>query len=110
MGELGLELFIKEFKKACVSGNYYFVNRKKNLDFIMQIGWTVEDVVNYLYENLSPLHLFKGPEPDNNPNYDSGIVYIFKMPFEHLLVYVKIKKKTEANYFIILSFHEERGE
>jgi len=102
-----VKLFITMFKKACESGNYFFANREKNLEFLEQLGWTVEDVINYLYDNLSPEHFYEGPEADDNPNYDPGIIFKFIMPIENFSVYIKLKKKDGIDYFIILSFHEE---
>jgi len=101
-------LFIKLFRKACETGDYYFVGvRRKNLEFLKKIGWTVEDVINYLYNNLSPEHYYKGPESDDNPIYEPGVIFAFIIPIENFSVYVKLKKQEGGNYFIILSFHEE---
>ena len=102
-----IELFIKEFKRAVLNQNIYFIGgRQKNKDFLSKLGWTAEDVINFLFSELSPSHYIEGPEEERDPAFGRGIVYKFMMKIEGYDVYVKIKKQEENFFFLILSFHE----
>lgn len=110
MPDCSTNLFIADFKKACLNNNYYFAReRNKNINFLLKLGWTVEDMINFLYNNLSVEHYYKGPELENNPNYNSGIIFVFIITIEEfsLSAYLKIKKVDDSNKFVIISFHEE---
>lgn len=110
MSDWRTNLFIEDFKEACSQNNYYFAqNRNKNNNFLLKLGWTVEDMINFLYNNLSVEHYYKGPELENNPNHNSGIIFAFIITIEEfsLSVYLKIKKEDDSNKFVIISFHEE---
>ena len=102
-----VELFIKEFKEAVKAQNVYFVgNRQKNREFLTKLGWTAEDVINFLFSELSPSHYISGPEEERDPKFEKGIVYKFMLRIESYDVYVKIKKLETRFFFLVLSFHE----
>ncbi|WP_126992241.1 hypothetical protein [Thermosipho globiformans] len=107
MSDAQVQLFIEVFKDLCKKGCVTFAPRQKNKEFLAKIGWTVEDVLEYLYEKLSHEYLHSGPEEEKDQNYESGIIYIFLMPIENFSVYVKIKKFEGIDNAIVISFHEE---
>lgn len=105
-----VEVFIREFKQAVVKGKWQFVRRRKNIEFLTEIGWTETIAVEYLAEKLLPKHYVKGPEDERDPKFEPGLVYIFKMAIENHEVYIKIKKVSMEEYFVIISFHEDEGD
>ena len=110
MPDCSTNLFIADFKKACLNNNYYFAReRNKNINFLLKLGWTVEDMINFLYNNLSVEHYYKGPELENNPNYNSGIIFVFIITIEEFSfsAYLKIKKvDIITNLLLFLSAEE----
>ena len=105
-----VELFIREFKRAVRENRWQFIRRRKNLEFLGKLGWTEQMVVEYLAENLSPKHCYKGPEEERNSSFEPGVIFVFKMVVESFMVYIKIKKISREEFYAILSFHEDEGD
>ncbi|MEN6515719.1 MAG: hypothetical protein ABFC87_04835 [Fervidobacterium sp.] len=106
-------LFIEEFKKACKERRYYITQREKNMNFLEKIGWTVDNMLDFLEKNLSHKYYYRGPEAEKDPKFVQGTVFAFNIPIHDYKleelppkIYVKIKKVEEEDYFVILSFHE----
>lgn len=108
MSDGQVQLFIDIFRKLCETGNVYLAkDRTKNKEFLEKIGWLPEDVINYLYENLSIEHYYSGPANEIDKRHKPGVIYVFLVPLEEHLVYVKIKKFEGELQAIVISFHEE---
>lgn len=102
-------MFLELLKKSIKAGRIAFVGRKKNLQFLAKVGWTVEDVYNFLYENIKETD-FVGKSIDKDDTFPEGYMYIFKKKIfenkELFEVYIKIKYSNPNDYLIIISFHE----
>jgi hypothetical protein len=104
---LNVELFLIEFRKAIRLQKATVIGgRKKNRDLASKLGWTYEDILNFLFEELEPAHCISGPEGERDPQFDPGIIFKFKVKIENIDVYVKIKKILEEDFFVVISFHE----
>lgn len=104
---LNVKLFLMQFRKAVLNHKVILIGgRKKNKEFITKLGWTIEDVLNFLFSELEPSHYLSGPNEEIDPNFCEGIIFKFKIQIETFDVYVKIKKPVENDYFVVISFHE----
>jgi len=107
VSEWQIKLFIETFKQLCKGGNVSLVPRDKNKEFLEKIGWLPEDIINYLYENLSTDNFYSGPENDRDDSHKPGIVCVFLVSLEGYSVYIKIKEFKEEFKATVISFHEE---
>ncbi|MBN1523597.1 MAG: type II toxin-antitoxin system MqsR family toxin [Spirochaetales bacterium] len=104
--ELGIKLCLSRIKRCIEAGNVHFINRKKNIEFLLKIGLTVGNVFDILMQ-LTPQNYHFGPLYDKDGS--EGQVWIFIHPITNKKIYIKLKFfEGEGNDWMkVLSFHEE---
>ncbi len=100
--------FLEKMKLLISQGNYSFVKRDKNIQFLAENGWTIVDIKSFLLQ-LTIKDFYEGPVSDLD--YSLGEIWIFKSRFEGQLLYIKLKLKRKENgeIILILSFHENEN-
>ncbi|RMI13592.1 MAG: hypothetical protein D6681_05790 [Calditrichaeota bacterium] len=105
-----VEDFLDELRSICgLTPDIDIVSRKKNTDFIEKIGLSKEEINDIIFKKLKSEHCVKGPQPEADPKFDDGVVYVFKYSHEEYTIYIKLKiyVKAYARTAICLSFHED---
>jgi len=69
-GNLGLKVFIAFAKRALSEKRYRFANRRKTLDCLTALGWTISDAVDLIF-SLTPSDYHEGPLDERDPNFSS---------------------------------------
>ncbi len=105
-GNLGIKVFIAFAKRALSEKRYRFINRRKTLDCLADLGWTIGDAIDLLFE-LTPEDYCEGPEKERDPNFVSGTIYVFKRRANDISIYIKLKKIEDELMLVILSFHKD---
>ena len=104
------KLILLKIKECLEIGNFHFVRRDKNTSFIQNLGWTYEEVIEYIYNNLYEEDLVEWDQNEINTNFVDGSIYIFikndSIENINYSIYIKIKFISDDNYIVILSFHE----
>jgi hypothetical protein len=77
--ELAIKLCLERIKRCISAGNVLFVNRRKNLQTLLDLGLTVANVFDQLLK-LRPENYHSGPEPDKN--LTEGQVWVFLHPLD----------------------------
>jgi hypothetical protein len=109
-----VEFFLELLKQFINNNQLQLVKRVKNTEFLTKVGWTEEDVHNFLLNELTKDDfIYDSVEKDFN--FPEGTVYIFKKQIcvedEVYQIYIKIKYVEKEDYMVLLSFHEsEEGE
>ncbi len=105
-GNLGLKVFIGFAKRVLSEKRYRFANRRKTLDCLAALGWTISDAVDLIF-NLTPDDYHEGPLDERDPNFSSGLIYVFKRKVDDMTIYIKLKMIEDEPPLVILSFHED---
>ena len=102
--EIQVQIFLKEFKKIVAQGRGLdIVDRKENLDSLIQLGLTKKNCKNEIL-NLSVSDYYDGPKPDKDRQ---GKVWEFGKTIGGHEVYIKLKiAETESEKIAkCISFH-----
>ena len=97
--------FLLKVKQLVSAGRWAFVPRKKNLETLSNMGFTVKEVKDEIL-SLDLLDYQKGPEPDYSC---SGDVWVFKRRIEGKELYIKLKIDIANDGYEALkciSFHD----
>jgi hypothetical protein len=105
-GSLGVRVFIAFVKRALSEKRYRFTNRRKTLDCLTELGWTISDAVDLIFD-LTPDDYHEGPLDERDPNFSSGVIYVFKRKVDDITMYIKLKMVDGEPPLVILSFHED---
>ena len=103
-----IEKALVDMKSAVSAGHVHVeVEREKNINFLLDIGWTSRDVKNEIL-TLSHSDYFQGPVPDyDRPGTDD--FWIFKRVIEGILVYIKFKIEYDDDGKVnVVSFHDDQ--
>lgn len=91
--------------KECISkNNFTFANRRKNIDFLRDNGFVINDVKNMLLD-LSHRNYFSGPEKDRDGEKE-GQIWMFKYNFDGIEIYTKLRY-DHPDQVVCISFHRE---
>jgi hypothetical protein len=103
---LSIKLCLGLIKELCIAGKVLFVQRRKNIQALLDLGLSVSDVFEVL-KNLKVEDYHQGPVED----YDGseGQIWKFIHPLSGKQIYIKVKivfhgEKTRS--LTIISFHE----
>ncbi|AEX84767.1 Putative toxin [Marinitoga phage MPV1] len=104
-----IEMFLMLLKKSIENNTIQFICRTKNKEFLAKFGWTVEDIYEFLYNELTPEDfVYKDKEKDSD--FDDGDMYIFikyaSIENEEIKIYIKIKYTSPDDFMVLISFHE----
>ena len=102
-----IDAFLAKAKELLESGDYDFVPRRRNLQALAAIGFTIKDAKTEIAE-LTAEDYHKGPKAD----FDSargGEIWEFKKNVEGMQFYVKLKIQDAGGKDVLkcLSFHED---
>lgn len=100
-----VELFLFQLREN-YKNHKCFVRRRKDEKInklLRELGWTRNQMFEYLIDNLLPEDYVKGPEEEHgNP---AGKVWVFIKIIERKSVYIKISNFPNDSWCI--SFHED---
>ena len=94
--------FLRNFKRLAQS-NFIFIQRKKNLDSISQLGIKISQVKSIIMQ-LTYENYHKGPERDKDRK--KGNIWEFGVIIDHEEVYVKLSDDFSHNIAKCISFHK----
>lgn len=99
--------FLVKAKKLLSMGEYIMIPRRKNMQALAQLGFTIIDAKNEILD-LATGDYYKGPKQDFDLNYP-GDVWEFKKDVGNIQFYVKLKIEIIQGKEILkcLSFHED---
>ena len=100
-------LFLVEAKKLIASSSCAFIRRKKNLDALAFLGWSIENLFDFIC-TLTPETYVNGPDADSDfPGEDIWTFGVMVEDHEH---YIKLKIRRLENgndgQILCLSFHQ----
>lgn len=100
--------FLVDMKKIlCREGSLLLVERRKNLQFLATLGYTIDDARMVLL-SLSVRDYSSGPELDHNPDLP-GDIWLFGYFVDEPEIYIKVKLLTgESQRVVCISFHEAK--
>ena len=91
-------MLFKEFAKS----NFYFVDRKKNLDCLARLGITIQqakvEILGLTYEDY-----YRGPIPDKDRKGEE--FWEFGKTISGEQVFIKLKAESKHGVAICFSFH-----
>jgi len=94
--------FLRNFKRLA-QNNFTFIHRKKNLDFISQLGITIRQakiiIMQLIYKDYH-----KGPEKDRDRK--RGNIWEFGTKIDNEEVYIKLSDDFSRNIAKCISFHK----
>lgn len=105
--DLSIQLFLIRLKKGLTedTSRFQFVDRAKNLDFLLRKNLTIKDIINALL-GLKSSDYVKGPDVD--PKDNESNIWVFGCEFDLVSLYIKLKLYSvdEKDYIKCLSFHD----
>jgi len=104
-----IRTFLKKFKKSAKDNGIYFVNRKKNMDTLIELGITIDEAIERIM-TISTGDYSSGPLKDHQS--DKGEIWIFSKKVNELNIYVKLRFCETSEWgkqaAAVLSFHEPK--
>ncbi|MBS3812103.1 MAG: type II toxin-antitoxin system MqsR family toxin [Halanaerobiales bacterium] len=100
-----IEDFLTKVREIIKTKNgFHLVNRKKNIKALTKYNIPINSV-KYFIEYLNVQHYSKGPEPDEQDQYDHDW-WFFGRKLDDKMFYVKIRIRTKGRKQVVcLSFH-----
>jgi hypothetical protein len=107
--DMSVEEFLSKCKKLIEKEEYSLVSRKENekdpYKTLIQLGWLVEDFIQFLLGELVPGDYFRGPSDERDKNFPPGTIYEFKKKINEDNYYIKLKLKIINPRRVIIFFH-----
>jgi len=106
-----IQAFLRRFWQAMDAHGLAIWKNKKNDDFLMETGFTNDDVVAVV-TSLRTSDYHAGPEPDERLSRPPGEVWVFAREYEGYEMYIKLKLTHELDMSTAvpstecMSFHE----
>lgn len=102
------QLFLEEYRCCCGKDPLIRKNEKFRR-MVEKCNISDTEILQILLSKLTKEHYYRGPEEDERKDINSGVIYIFKYPWENYKLYIKLKipknPKERLNSTICLSFH-----
>ena len=100
-------VFLNKMKQLVSEGKYTLVQRKKNIQSLIEFGLTVSDIKDILL-SLELSNYYAGPKSDYD--FSEGDIWEFIKRIENVLFYIKLKIiKTDEEYVVCISFHKSNN-
>ncbi len=98
--------YLLRIKLAVTSGNYRFVNRKKNLDSMALVGLLPKHVKECILD-LTYLNYFNGPEEERDVGFAAGEYMFFGCEISGNEFFIKLKLEGGGGdeTCVCISFH-----
>jgi len=101
-----IKKFLIDIKKLISQNKFTVINRRKNIDFLLEYGLTVADIKTIVFD-LDISNYKRGPTEDHNIKY-KGMVWEFDYLLElsvDINVYIKIRYNPPEEV-VCISFHD----
>jgi len=100
--------FLRSFKAAMEFGQFHLLDRRKNLQGLVDLGLTIDGMKEVLAQ-LGVDNYCAGPEPEHDDS--SKEVWFFGYNLNEIEVYIKLRLAEVSNWknpsaAIVWSFHE----
>lgn len=93
------------------NGEVYIVDREQNTSLLTEVGFTKQDVVDLIINELSYRDYSKGPEDDDDITKGGGDVWVFNKEIWGFNLYFKLKYIKSTPVLVkIISIHEATRE
>jgi len=89
--------------RVAVNEGFYLVPRKKNLESLATIGFTVKEVKE-IVQGLTVADYCRGPEEERDAKHPEGEIWFFEVTYLETEYYIKLK--IEDGIVKCLAFHE----
>ena len=99
-----IEKVLKDMREAIQTGKFAFIERRKNIDTLTELGLMAKDIPDELMD-LSCSEYIKGPEQDSDRK-ESDDFWIFKKKISGQVIYIKFKVEYQIDGGVkVVSFH-----
>lgn len=108
-----IESFLCDLKKQIKqnNGEVYIVDREQNTSLLTEGGFTKQDVVDLIINELNYKDYSKGPEEDDDITKGGGDVWVFNKEIWGFNLYFKLKYIKSIPVLVkIISIHEATRE
>ena len=103
-----IELTLANMRDAIAAKRYEFIERKKNMDTLAQLGIMPSHAVEEM-EELTAKNYISGPDPDRDyPGTEP--FWKFKKQISGNIVYIKFKIRYDDDGLKVVSFHFDEEE
>jgi len=99
-----VEQILTELRRAIDAGDVYLVDRRRNHETLLALGYTKANVLQVLRAMRSRDYR-AGPEPDDKGR--PGEIWKFEVKIETYRIYIKLCfVRDEAHRVVCISFHQ----
>lgn len=99
-----IERVLEDMREAIQAGKFVFVERRKNIDTLTELGLLPDDIRDELMD-LSCSEYIKGPEEDRDRK-QADYFWVFKKKISGQVIYIKFKVEYQIDGGVkVVSFH-----
>jgi len=99
-----IEKFLSQVRQVIDNNNAHLIPRKKNLDYLSEIGLKVSDAIEEVYDLKCQEHI-DGPKPNDNIKHSEDDVWMLKKQIDGQNTYIKLSIMLCNGQLAIISFH-----